>query len=553
MKKIIFVSIFIGQVFFNNILAASYESSNKGNSLLDDSVFKLNLDFFNKSNTLKDSADRNYLSLIELLKERKFKKAKEEVNKLLAKDSKQWRYYNFRALLYVIDKNNRLAQEDYLKSIDINGRNIVAYEGLAKIAITEKHYKKARGYLTKALKADEKYMGAYEMLAVLADMDGDKKQAEQYLLNGIEKAQTFNAELKMVSLLRDLYLMQKQHEKASDMLKLFAYKYPDKEIVHLLYSRSLFLVNSDKAEKELQKMSHLNDKKVIYRVALAKLKARKDDGMNESLQLLHEALAIEPSNLAALIVKAKVHTKFGDYSKALDVINIISKQKPENALSDKLAANIYIIQKKYYDALESYENAFKKKPESPSLVSIANILGKLGKVKDAISLLEKSKFIGVESLAVNFKLANLYEQVDDFDKAEVFYKKMLDVQPDNILALNNLAVLLAKKNIENAFEYAKRAYKIKPNSPAIMDTYGYILAKKGNIENAFNLLNKAAILAPVDKNIQYHLAEISYLMGKEAKAISLLKNILIADESFDSKEAAQNLLKQISKSEGESL
>jgi len=70
------------------------------------------------------------------------------------------------------------------------------------------------------------------------------------------------------------------------------------------------------------------------------------------------------------------------------------------------------------------------------------------------------------------------------------YQKILDDQPLNLQALNNLAFLLADNNeqLDKAEEYGARAHAGAPNNPNIMDTYAYTLCKNGKFTKAEELL-----------------------------------------------------------------
>jgi Tfp pilus assembly protein PilF len=41
-----------------------------------------------------------------------------------------------------------------------------------------------------------------------------------------------------------------------------------------------------------------------------------------------------------------------------------------------------------------------------------------------------------------------------------------------------------------------RAYKLAPNNPAILDTYGVLLADRGEVRRGVEMLQKAVALAP---------------------------------------------------------
>ena len=56
---------------------------------------------------------------------------------------------------------------------------------------------------------------------------------------------------------------------------------------------------------------------------------------------------------------------------------------------------------------------------------------------------------------------------------------LLERQPNDVVALNNIAWLLAERDSGAAEKYARRAYSIAPQSAAVGDTLGWVLLKKG--------------------------------------------------------------------------
>ena len=159
----------------------------------------------------------------------------------------------------------------------------------------------------------------------------------------------------------------------------------------------------------------------------------------------------------------------------------------------------------------------------------------------SITALEKDNKNG----AIHFKLATAYQQQNDTKQAEEHYKAMLAEQPDNVLALNNLAFLYSQKNDPQALELAKKAYDKAPESAAILDTYGYILIKQGQIKDGLPILEKAASLAPKENDIQFHLAEAYFANDNKQKAIEILESIVKAEQGFSEKKAAVNLLDKL--------
>ena len=88
------------------------------------------------------------------------------------------------------------------------------------------------------------------------------------------------------------------------------------------------------------------------------------------------------------------------------------------------------------------------------------------------------------------QLALLYEQSADHAKARERYQAVLQAQPNNAIALNNLAYSLAvhMKNPAEALPFARRAVALAPNSANIVDTLAWVHHLQGNAQEAARLL-----------------------------------------------------------------
>lgn len=86
------------------------------------------------------------------------------------------------------------------------------------------------------------------------------------------------------------------------------------------------------------------------------------------------------------------------------------------------------------------------------------------------------------------------------------YEQLLQRDADNVVAMNNLALLYGPDD-KRALPMAQKAARLAPQSAAVLDTYGWLLLKSGDAKGAVEILEKAAELAPEIKEIATHLDE----------------------------------------------
>jgi predicted Zn-dependent protease len=135
--------------------------------------------------------------------------------------------------------------------------------------------------------------------------------------------------------------------------------------------------------------------------------------------------------------------------------------------------------------------------------------------------------------------ASIHERSGDFGAAQATYREMLQRSPENPIALNNLAYLLARdpKRLDEALDLAERAHQRLPRSPAVADTLGWILYQRGSLERAEILLAEAARALPGSPQVQYHLGLTYAKRGKQGEARAALEAALPALTGDEASEA----------------
>ncbi len=121
--------------------------------------------------------------------------------------------------------------------------------------------------------------------------------------------------------------------------------------------------------------------------------------------------------------------------------------------------------------------------------------------------LEAATAANPDAVALQLALAALYEESGEVDKAMERYQRVLVATPSNLLALNNLAYILARKGqARDALPLAERAYSLSNKDPRVADTLGWIQHLLGSHATATTLLKEAAAGVPDNAEVRFHLA-----------------------------------------------
>jgi putative PEP-CTERM system TPR-repeat lipoprotein len=490
---------------------------------------------------------KNYLEILELIKNKKLKEAEIKINALLKNNPKEPEFYNLQGLLAATNKQQELAIKSYQKAINLDPKNLKAHLAIAKVSLDTGDIKRAKEYAYKALSINNKTPYAFYILADIALKQNQPLAAEKALLTAKSRNQgNAKLEVAIANNLGKFYITQKQTHKILPLAKDIVTRYPkESSALSLLANAQLINHQKKEAEKTLKKLIIQDKQDIPGRLLLISLLTDQPKKEKEALKLLDEISSIAPDNLQVLSQKAAYLIKLKHYQAARNVATKIDKLNPKLGFIYLVDGEIYLHEKKLDSALSAFQHAYKIKPTEKILNVITDIMVSKGKQSEAINFLNKELKKNHQNLAGHFKLATLYQQQNNLIEAEKHYKVVLSVMPDNAIVLNNLAWIYHQQNNPKALKLAEQAYKLAPNSAAIADTYGVILTKLGNLQQGIDVLEKASKLAPMAYDIQYHLAEAYAANGNKKQAIDILNQVLKTEQIFSEKNAAIALLKKL--------
>lgn len=150
----------------------------------------------------------------------------------------------------------------------------------------------------------------------------------------------------------------------------------------------------------------------------------------------------------------------------------------------------------------------------------ADALLALGRVDAALEDYAAAARQAPKVAQVHIRHAAALERAGRLDEAEAAYLATLAIEPRNLKALNNLAYLSAerKTRLDDALRWAQQALEIGGESPALLDTLGWVHAARGEIAAARSAFERALVLAPDHAAARQHLAALSAMVAPVAAA-----------------------------------
>lgn len=129
--------------------------------------------------------------------------------------------------------------------------------------------------------------------------------------------------------------------------------------------------------------------------------------------------------------------------------------------------------------------------------------------------------------------AQNYFSMRQYDKAEADYQQILQHDPNNGLALANLAAIEMQENkLSDAEQHLRVALAQNPNDAYNLSIYGYLEFREQKFDDALDALNRAAKLDPKNPQIENYLGVTLSQKGQQAQAEEALRTAVELDPNY---------------------
>jgi len=255
-----------------------------------------------------------------------------------------------------------------------------------------------------------------------------------------------------------------------------------------------------------------------------------------------DALGRDFQNQAARTALVSLLLSERNTSGALAVVDDADRQGLKEGYLHALRGDIAAVQNNREAALDAYSKAVSMQDSRAHRLALARAQAAYGDLKDAVATLEGWLIKNPQDAATRHVQLNWQVMAGNNDAAAQGYDALLKSNPKDVLALNNLAMMLRGKDNPRALELARKADELAPKSPAIMDTLALLLMDTGALPQARQLLESAVAAAPKAAVLQLHLAQVQAKSGDNAAARAALQRLLEAEANFPERAQAEALL-----------
>lgn len=449
------------------------------------------------------------------------------------------------AALYSTLKLYPKAIESYQKALVVNPENQEASLYLGALYAETQQFEQAVRLFEKLLKSseDQEHMIHYYLARVHleGEKQGAEKKVEYHLKMAIEAKPSFSEALMTLGA---FYSSLGQDKKSIKLYEDYQKKYgPSVRVAEVLSQSYLEIEDYDSAYEQLEILeSHGKDQfNTKLKMALILVERKIYD---KSILKFKEILNEVPESDRARYYLAAVYEQTQQVDKA--VVEYKKVPTESSYFNESIIHAAYLLKAsdQLSEAVQLLDESIKKKEEANLYSLYASFLNEQKKTQKAIQILENAQEKFPLNTQILFYLGTLYDSVSRKDEVINTMKKVIEIDPKHVQALNYAAYTWADRglNLEEAEKYARLAASLEPKDGYILDTLGWVLYKQGKYTEALQFLEAAHKIAPQVPIIAEHLGDLYVKQAMIEKARGMYGRALEVETEKDKVDAIQSKL-----------
>jgi putative PEP-CTERM system TPR-repeat lipoprotein len=431
------------------------------------------------------------------------------------------------------------AREAFTTALEIDPGEPNAHLSLAAIDRKNQDFAAARAHYQAILDAHSNHLRAMLELAELDGLDGDLEA----MVGRVEAAVEANPDsLEGRVVLARAYLATGKPERVAVVFS----ELDDTEknvpmVLNELARAQLALGDYAAARYTLDQLSRTGGDSALlhHQKAMAAAGLDRPDELERELR---KSLEAEPNFIPSRIAMVRLQLSKGDLETAQQHLDKLIELAPEFPGVLLLQAQMAQAHGNLAEALGFSRRAFEITPTTETLFAVTERLKAAGKSDEAVSLLEDWLGDHPDDVAAQLSLAASFMAAQRIDEVLVIYRRVLELDDGNLVALNNLAWYLLETEPEAALSYARRAAGVAPDSPDVLDTLALAEYHNGDAAKARRTLGRALETRPEDGSLLYHQAMLDAALGDREAAKATLQRVLARTDDFPERSKAEQLL-----------
>jgi tetratricopeptide (TPR) repeat protein len=288
---------------------------------------------------------------------------------------------------------------------------------------------------------------------------------------------------------------------------------------------------------------------VLFQLGVVNLAENK---YKEASDAFRRSYDLNPANSRGLMGVVETEMAQNHPDQALQLLQAESAKAPTRMDLTMALGNTAVRAGKFDAAISYFEkvgSSLEKgsKQQGDIYLRIGETYRRKGDLTNSIVALQKAREILPDNGVVLSTLGLVLEAAGRWSEARQVYEVVIKLEPNNAVALNNLAFLLSEHggDLDDALTKAQRAKQLFPNLSEISDTLGWIYLKKNLTDNAIDIFKDLVTKVPTQAVFRYHLGMAYSQKGDKTRALKELQDALKYNPTKEDREKIQQLITRL--------
>jgi putative PEP-CTERM system TPR-repeat lipoprotein len=417
-----------------------------------------------------------------------FDKALSLADSWLAKDQNDVQAYMLKGNVYKQQKAYKKAKNSFQQALKIKPENEAILLNIADTEFLQGNKAKAEKVYQQAVQKQPTLVPAWIRLFALNKEKGDVNSTIKALQQAVDANPS---QVSLSLLLAKFYLVERQLDKAEAILSTFSSQTnPPKPYWPMMAEVYVQQKNQQQAAAIYRKWLAAEPKN--RQAILGSLIMLDSVGKyQQALTMANEYLARVGSDAPVELITSHLLVMNNDFPAAKVLFAKLPEQLKQSPAANEVAGQIAIFDKNFKQAIEKLQLTYAERPTPRVTRLLALSYYANGEEAKSFKFLQQHTVKHPDDVPSWLLFAN-QQLAQNHQAAIPSYEHILTHQPDNLVALNNLAFLYFEQgNLDKAELHGQTALKLQPNNGYVLDTLAQIYLAKNDNKQALDLLTKA--------------------------------------------------------------
>ncbi len=451
--------------------------------------------------------------------------------------------WDFRARVQLLRKDPAAARASFEQAVAKDARYFPAVASLAAMDLQEKQPAAAQARLEALLKASPTHEQALLAMADLKRRSGGTPAEIAVWLGRAVQANPASVQPRLA-----LIELQRSSGQAAAALQ------TAQEAVAALPTQPdladrlgrLYLAAGDlnQAGATFARLVSQNPDGYLGPLGLAEVKLAAQDVEGAERQA-RRAQELAPDALPVQRLAMTLALRGGRWPEALALVHRMQQQRPDDAVPWIFEGELQASRQQWDAAAAALRKAAALPEPAQAPGMLYGVLVQSGKAAEADRFATAWLQQHPGDLLFQLYQGNVALAQGDVARAQGHFGAVLKAQPDNVVALNNLAQLLIAARQPGAVALAERATRAAPGQAALFDTLALALAAENQPAKALDLQKRVVAQSPGSPAFRLTLAKIYLQSGDKTQARVELEGLLKPGRDFPGRAEASALMKSL--------